>query len=175
MTWEYSCREEPVGVLFTGNSGLDVGVVSVIAPNRKCEPGSKDLPKKLGVITVEGLVIAPGQKITSLTNSQVLSLSKAAQFKYGLKPVSSIKLARHGSGDWMLARSSMTCSDRRGLVAGKDSNGNLALASLSAGGRRTCHVSQSLSATTLTAPLVGPEDGPMPKVFGLKVFGTAIN
>lgn len=171
LTWEKSCREKAVGVLFTGKSGTEAAIVSALAPNVPCV-GPK---KEIATYQVNQLLIAKSQKVEPLSKERAHKMALDSKSTYRIQPVTSMKIARQGEGLWLLASSAASCGERLGIIVGEDSNGNVAVGNLADGLNKICHVSRVVSSGTLSAPLVGPLDGPLPKVFSLKVFGTSIN
>jgi len=171
VSFNHSCKEKAVGLLFTGKSGNDIAVLTSFAPNIVC--GQSKIVS--AVYTVKRMQVAPGQKIRALSKDQVSEVSRRSRFNYRLLPVTSVKTTRQGSGDWLLAGAPVTCGVSIGLLVGEDTLGNFAVASIAGGGDQVCEISQLVSGLTLTAPLVGPSEGPMAKVFALKVFGTPVN
>ncbi len=171
VTYDGHCQEKAVGILFTGKSGNDIAVMTAYAPNVACRGSHLTLT----TYTVKAMQVARGQKITALSMDQVAEVSRRARFNFRLLPVTSVKTTRQGSGDWLLAGAPLTCAERLGLIVGEDSLGNFAMASVAGGSDAVCDLSHVVSGQTLTAPLVGPVDGPMAKVFALKVFGTPVN
>jgi hypothetical protein len=171
ITWEKTCQEKAVGALFSGTGGHEVAVVAVFSPNANC----RDQKLTKDVYLVKGLKVANDQKLTTTTQDSLASTGQSVNFNFSLLPVSSIKLPRHGSGDTLAATPLAACSERLGLVVGEDSVGNLALAALAGTKEKICHASQSYTLNSLATPLTGPAAGPLPKIFGLRVFGTMIN
>ncbi len=171
VAWTKTCRDVPVAVLFSGNDGSQVAMISAFAPNAPCSYKGG----KLDTFVLDQLLVAPNQSLKAMPRSMATALASNADSNLSLQPITAMKIARLGHGGWLMAATESGCGDRLGLVAGKDSFGNVAMAHLAAGNQKVCHVSRLNSSETLTAPLVGPSQGPMPKVFSLKVFGTSIN
>jgi hypothetical protein len=171
IVWDKACQEKAVGAIFSGVNGLDVAVVSVFSPNAEC----RDAKTTENGYRVKGMTVASGKKINGMTKEALFVIGQRFNFNFSLLPLSSLKVSRRGAGDAIAATAVPTCLESVGLVVGEDSLGNLAMASLVGGGDKICNVAQISSASPLLAPIVGPAVGPMPKVFGLKIFGTAIN
>lgn len=171
ISWTRTCRDVPLAAVFAGKDGREVAMVSAFVPNAPCSfKGSK-----IETFTVDQLLIAGGQKIEAMSRERATAFASKADSTLSLQPINSIKIARFDQGQWLMAATDSGCGERLGVVAGKDAAGNVAMAYLAAGNQKVCHVSRLNSSETLTAPLVGPSQGPMPKVFSLKVFGTPIN
>jgi hypothetical protein len=171
VTYDAQCKEKAVGVLFSGKSGNDIAVMTAFAPNTSC----LNSQRAMATYTVKAMRIARGQKVQALSREQVADLSRRGGYSFRLLPVTSVKTTRQGSGDWLLAGAPLTCAERLGLIVGEDSLGNFSMASVTSGGETVCELSHVVSGQTLTAPLVGTAEGPMAKVFALKVFGTPVN
>lgn len=172
VEWEKSCKEKAMGILFTGKSGSDIAIVAAFVPNAPCRPGARFVESyKLG-----SFHIPKGQTLTVMDEQKIAQAGQRGQFQYRLMPITSVQITRQGKGDWLLASGvKMSCSHTLGLIAGHDAYGNIALGALAAGADNVCPISQTISGDTLTAPLVGPSQGPMPRVYGLRVFGTTFN
>ncbi len=171
ITWNRTCRDVPVAALFAGNDGTKVAMISAFVPNAPCSfKGTKE-----ETFTVADLLISPTQTLNAMTAEEVYSLSSSVDSTLSLQSITGMKVARMGRGDWLMAATETGCGDRLGIAIGQDSVGNAAMAYLAAGNQKVCHVSRINTAQTLTAPLVAPAQGPIPKVFSLKVFGTSIN
>lgn len=171
ITWEKSCREEAVGLLFTGRDGRDVAVLSAYAPNVPCVGAKKTTVS----YELNHLTVAEGQTIKPLSAEEARTIGRSLSYSYRLQSLNSIKLASAGDASWLLASPAAACGQRLGLVVGQDENSNVSMAALADGGSRVCQVAGSKTSETLTAPLVGPAEGPLPKVFALKIFGTLVD
>jgi len=172
VEWEKSCKEKALGILFTGKSGSEIAIVAAFVPNAPCRMGARFIQS----YKLAGFHIPKGQTMTAMDDQMILQAGQRAQFQYRVMPITSVQIARRGMGDWLLASGvTMSCSHTLGLVAGHDAYGNIALGALAAGADNVCPISQTISGDTLTAPLAGPNQGPMPRVYGLRVFGTTFN
>lgn len=171
LDWQRSCRETPVGVLFLGRDGSDVAIVSALTPNAPCVG-----PKKVSsTYRLTQLSIPETQELRPLSTERARSISSESKYSFRMQSITSLKIPRRGTGLWTMASAAPTCGERLGVVVGADAHGNLAMSVLADGRNKICSVSRTLSSGTLTVPLAGPADGPLPKVFALKVFGTPIN
>lgn len=171
VTWKRSCRDVPLAALFAGKDGSQIAMVSAFVPNAPCSFKGQ----KTEVYSVDHFLIAPSQSVKAMPDHEALALASRAESTLSLQPITAMKMTRLGQGDWLMAATEAGCGDRIGILLGRDSNGNAAMAHLASGNQKVCHVSTKNSSETLTAPLVAPSQGPIPKVFSLKVFGTAIN
>lgn len=171
ITWDKTCQEKAVGALFTGAGGKDVAIVSVFSPNSNC----RSLSHTQEVYTVKELSVPQGVKLVGMTRKAILLAGQEAKFKFNLLPISSLSLTRLGTPHGISATVLPTCLDNLGVVMGEDSAGNMAVAVMAAHRDGICSVEKLPVTLSLQTPLMGPTEGPMPKVFGLKVFGTMIN
>jgi hypothetical protein len=178
VAWRKHCMEKPLGLLFAGPSGREVGVVSMIAPNASCRSrGQRQHHKQLHHYHLPGLVLpsSTGGALSAMTKDQAAEVTEALSRDTMYLPITELKLSRRGQGDKLYATSSASCSEASGLVLGIDVYGNLAAALLAKNASPICHVSQKMSKIRAEAPLVVPESGPAPRIFSLKVFGTLAN
>ena len=171
LFWTRTCRDVPVAAVFAGKDGRQVAMVSAFVPNAPCSFKGTRTESSI----IDQLFVPSDQKIEAMPAQVAMALASKADSTLSFQPITSMKLTRLGHGDWLMASTDSGCGERLGVVVGKDSVGNVAMAYLASGNQKVCHVSRLNSSETLTAPLVGPRQGPMPKVFALKVFGTAIN
>lgn len=170
VAWMASCRERGIGILFGGDAGTEIAVVSAVAPNVSC----KENQKTLSEIKLSELVITPKQKLVAMTTHRIAELSNQSQSRFEMIPVSRIVLSRLNQGQWLVAGVKRSCARHYGVIAANDVDGNVSMAALSDADERICHVSEVSTDQTFTAPLLGPAQGPMPKIFGLKMFGTLV-
>lgn len=171
VAWDKTCQEKAIGALFSGVDGKDVAIVSIFSPNAIC----RSLQMTTEIYTIKALSVPRDLKLMAMTKESIAATGQEAKFKFNLLPISSLNITRLGAPQSINATVLPTCSNNLGLVVGEDSIGNVAMAVLAAGRDKTCHVQESSTALSLQAPIVGPASGPMPKVFGLKIFGTMIN
>ena len=173
VIWRNLCREKPIGLLFSGAEGRDIGVVTSVAPNALCTGPSK---VAMSHYRLPGLVLpASAVLLKKLSPDQAAVLSRSLSSGHVFQPISELRLARRGSGDRLYASGAPSCSGSAGLVFGRDVYGNLAAALLANDADAMCHVSQKTTGLRVEAPLVAPAVGPSPRIFSLKVFGTAAN
>jgi len=171
VAWLKSCMEKPMGLLFSGARGHQVGIVSMIAPNTSC----KGRPKRdLDHYVLRGLVLpSSANTLVPITKDRAVSLTRGLSQESVYLPISEVELSRRGQGDRIYATAASPCSGASGLVLGLDVYGNLSAALLAKDASAICRVSDKTSKLRVEAPLVVPEAGPAPRIFNLKVFGTA--
>ncbi len=173
VVWRKSCHEKPLGLLFAGAEGRDIAVVTIIAPN---EPCIGEASVTMSQYRMPGLLLpSSAVLLRKLSTDEAVRLTRRLSSGSTFLPISELGLSRRGSGDRLYASGTPSCSGSAGLVFGRDVYGNLAAALLANDADAMCHVSQKTTGLRVEAPLVAPRVGPSPRIFSLKVFGTAAN
>jgi hypothetical protein len=170
ITWMGTCRDVPLAAFFGGKDGREVAIVTVFAPNAPCAYKGK----RSSVFTLQHFQVAGARSLEAMTPEVARTFVASSGASLTLRSISAMKIARLGHGDWLLASPSAGCGESFGLMVGADAAGNASMAILSAGSQKICRVDHAKTSATLTAPLVARADGPIPKIFSLKVQGTSI-
>lgn len=172
VTWQRNCRERYVGLLFIGPQGRDVAVVTAVMPSVACS-GKKNIDEQY---ILPGLMASKHHRLEPAAQTTLLAIGKKFDFNYGILSANSIDLVREGQGDQLtVTAQGLHCSDALGLLAGNDAYGNVAVGVLVGTPQSVCAINQSKHVRELRAPLVAPSRGAIPRVFGLRVFGTVLN
>lgn len=172
VRWQRSCRERNVGLLFIGPEGRDVAVVTAVMPLATCQ-GMKSVQESY---VLPGLMPVKHRPLRPASPNMVLAIGKKFEFNYSIIPATAVNLAREGQGDQLTATAKgLHCSEALGVLAGGDIYGNLALGLLVGTPQSVCAINQSKFIRELTAPIVAPSHGPVPRIFGLRVFGNVLN
>ncbi len=171
-SWQRNCRETPLGLLFTGQAGREVAVVTAFIPSLVCnsERNHKDLYKLPGLLTPVNVEPKP------IAAKDLAELAKSVDLNYQILPAVSVDSVRRGYGDKLtVTAKGLQCTRALGVLAGVDTWGNNALGVMVGSRQSVCQASSANVNQRRDAPLVLPERGPIPKVFGLRVFGTILN
>jgi hypothetical protein len=175
VLWRRSCFEKPVGLLFSGAQGNEVGVLSMVSPNAFCP--NKLESQVLTSYQLEGLLLPTAIRLGLKPMSRDKSVTMTRGFTEGLDflPISNLQLRRQGSGDHLLATALGSCGEASGIVIGQDVYGNLSAVLLANHPYSICGVNKKTNKLQVRAPLVASASGPTPQMFSLQIFGTAVN
>lgn len=170
--WQKGCREKILGLLFTGPAGRNLAILSAVVPSQSCR-GPKTMQD---FYTLRGLLAQGPAPLHPVRSTDLADIARQANFNYQVLPVASMETARSQSGDSInIISKRLNCGDLVGVLAGNDSYGNLSMGVLAASSGEVCTVRHPNAVKRLQVPLAGPETGPLPKAFGLRVFGNALN
>lgn len=172
VNWERNCRERYVGLLFIGPQGRDVAVVTAVMPSVACS-GRKSIDEQS---VLPGLMASKYHRLKPAAQTTLLAIGKKFDFNYAILAANSIDLVREGQGDQLtVSAQGLHCSEALGLLAGNDAYGNVAVGVMVGTPQSVCAINQIKYMRELRAPLVAPSRGAIPRVFGLRVFGTVLN
>lgn len=173
VAWQKHCRERAVGLVFMGPQGHEVAVVTAVMPSATCARGPRSTSD---LYVLPGLMLSRTDHMRPARQSDLLAIGKKFSFNYSFVAAASVDLDRLGKGEPLTASAQgLPCSESIGLVAGGDTYGNVAIGILMGASNSVCTIHQRKFAQRLTAPLLAPLEGPMPRIFGLRVFGTLLN
>lgn len=173
VSWQKHCREKAVGLVFMGPQGHEVAVVTAVMPSAACSRGPRS---KSDQYVLPGFMLSRTDHIRPARQSDLLAIGKKFSFNYSFVAAASVDVGRLGKGEPLTASAhGLPCSESIGLVAGGDTYGNVAIGLLMGASNSVCTIHQPKFPQRLTAPLLAPSEGPMPRIFGLRVFGTRLN
>lgn len=162
MSWQRRCREIALGVLFGEDSPYTVAVVTAYLPNVTCA-GAKFLSE---TTTIDALTLATGSKITGLSKAQAAVLNRTS---YRFRMTAPEKVEFAGLKKNVVVESSSLCGKRLGVVIGKDSIGNTAMAHLTETSAGLCSVKSAQVKSMLPLRVSTSLN---PRVFPLRVMGS---
>jgi hypothetical protein len=172
VRWQRKCREHLLGLLFAGEKGRDVAVVTAVMPTFKC----RSAKNRADTFVLPGLTVVGAQALRPIEESTLRAVGQRVGFNYSILPAAKIELPRAGEGGQLTVKSrSLHCSRPLGVLVGSDVYGNLAAGQLVGSADAVCTIRHTPQNLSLSAPLVGAVSGPLPRVFGLRVFGTSLN
>ena len=162
MSWQRRCREIALGVLFGEDSPSTVAIVTAYLPNVSCA-GAKFLSE---TTTIDALTLASNSKIAGISKAQAAALNrKSSSFRL----VAPEKVEFTGLKKDVVIQSSSLCGKRLGLVIGKDSIGNTAMAHLMETSTGVCNVKSTSTKSILPLRV---STSLSPRVFPLRVMGS---
>lgn len=162
MSWQRRCREIALGVLFGEDSPSSLAVVTAYLPNVTCS-GAKFLSE---TTTIDALTLAHTTKLQPMSPAAVASVNSRS---YNLRLVTPEKIEFAGLQKNVTVQSAAVCGKRLGLVIGKDSVGNMAMAYLNETSPGLCNVKSSSVKATLPLRVSTSLN---PRVFPLRVMGS---
>jgi hypothetical protein len=172
VSWQQNCRETPLGLLFTGQTGREVALVTAFIPSLACS----NVRTHSGTYELPGLLASTNGAMRPIKAKDLAMLAKSVDLNYQILPAASVDSVRRGHGDKLTVTSKgLQCSRALGVMAGVDTWGNTALGVMVGSRQSVCQASSANVNQRRDAPLVLPETGPIPKVFGLRVFGSILN
>lgn len=172
VKWSQSCRERALGVVFLGDRGEDVAVVTAVVPSTVCQ-GAKS---STVVTTVRGFSVSRAYLLKPASADMVADLG--ATFKYNYSVIPAARVEPNGSdelGNIAVLNKSPLCGTSLGVIAAGDLYGNISLGILVGSPESVCMVSGQIGIDRLQAPLVLSQMAPAPRIFGLRVFGNTFN
>jgi hypothetical protein len=172
VSWQQNCRETPLGLLFTGKTGREVAIVTAFIPSLACS----NVRTHSGTYALPGLLASTRGGIKPIKAKDLAMLAKSVDLNYQILPAASVDSVRRGQGDKLtVTAKGLQCNRALGVMAGVDTWGNTALGVVVGSRQSVCQASSANMNQRRDAPLVLPETGPIPKVFGLRVFGSILN
>lgn len=172
VSWQQNCREKPLGLLFTGQAGREVAVVTAFIPSIACTRARS----QTGVYVLDGLLVPVDAMLKPLAAKDLAVLARSVDLNYQILPASTVDSVRRGQGDKLtVSAKDLQCTKALGVMAGVDTWGNTALGVMVGSRQSVCRASSTNVRQRRDAPLVLPDRGPIPKVFGLRVFGSILN
>jgi hypothetical protein len=173
VTWTGSCQEKYVGMVFTGDRGAKVGLLTMIAPNVKCAGSTS---KVINRARLDGLVVSQGARMKPVDAQELQALNDSLSLDTKLLSLKKLHLSRYGDGLASGAESEPGCVTPVAAVMTNDAYGNVSAALLGGPQGDTCLTSSSsINGNIQRLSLSAEPRGPMPQVFDLKVFGTSLN
>ena len=172
VRWSQNCRERAVGVVFLGDRGEDVAVVTAVVPVAPCEGA-----KKSNVVTVvPGFRVSGDQRLRPASAEMVADLGSVFKYNYSVIPASKIEPnSRVSLGNITVINKAPLCGVSLGVIAAGDSYGNVSVGVLVGSPESVCMVSGPSNVDRLESPLTLAETALKPRIFGLRVFGNTFN
>lgn len=172
VKWSQSCRERALGIVFLGDRGEDVAVVSAVVPSAVCQ-GAK---RSNVVTTVSGFSVSRGYLLKPASPDMVADLGATFKFNYSVIPAARVEPNSSDElGNIAVLNKSPLCGTSLGVIAAGDTYGNISLGVLVGSPESVCMVSGQSGVDRLQAPLVPLQMAPAPRIFGLRVFGNTFN
>lgn len=162
MSWQRRCREIALGVLFGEDSPATVAVVTAYLPNVTCH-GAKMLSE---TIKLDAMTLMNGTKLLPMSRDRAMAMNRMS---YGFRLVAPEKIEFAGLQKNVTVRSSAACSKRIGMVVGKDSIGNTAMAHLAIASEGVCTAKSVATKSVLPLRVATSLN---PRVFPLRVMGS---
>ncbi len=162
MSWQRRCREIALGVLFGEDSPETVAVVTAYLPNVSCK-GAKMITESMNI---DAMTLMSGAKLLPLSQERAKAMNRMS---YAFRLVAPEKIEFAGLQKNVTVKAASMCGRRMGIVVGRDSIGNTAMAQLSVASEGMC------SAKTASAKSVLPlrvTTSLNPRIFPLRVMGS---